>query len=209
MIDEGFVGGGGLLQSQSGHFQAAASSGDTAVGSSSSTSYITDPGYTTTNDPALTFIVPTGAVNFPDLSPLAASTTTTTFSVINYTSFGYVVQIFGSPPSNGSHTITAMSTLGASQAGNEQFGINLTANISPTTFGAAPDNGTPTFGYGSVTTGYNTANNFKYVSGDTIARASKSSGKTNYTISYIINTTTLTPGGQYSAHQQLICTGTY
>ena len=208
-IDESFIGGGGLINEQSTNFQSAESIGDAGVGLSSSTNYNSNSGYTTDNDPALTFFVSSTPATFTDLSPLAASTATSTFSVINYTSFGYVVQAFGSPPSNNGHTITAMSTLGPSQAGTEQFGMNLVHNISPINFGADPNNGSPVFGYGAAASGYNTANNFKYVSGDTIASAARSSGKTNYTISYILNATALTPGGQYTAQQELICTGTY
>jgi hypothetical protein len=77
-----------------------------------------------------------------------------TFSVLNYTSYGYVVQIFGDPPTNGTHTIVPMSTTGASQISEEQFGINLVANTVPSSIGANPDNGQ--FGFGSVESNYNT-----------------------------------------------------
>jgi hypothetical protein len=91
--------------------------------------------------------------------------------------------------------------------GIEQFGINLVANTLPISFGANPDNGQ--FGFGSVASGYNTPNNFRYVNGETIASASKDSGITNYTISYIVNVAPLTAGGTYTANQALVVTGTY
>ncbi|MFI5240576.1 MAG: hypothetical protein ACHQUB_02615 [Candidatus Saccharimonadia bacterium] len=208
-VDESFIGGGGLINENSSNFSAAESIGDAGIGLSNSTSYISNSGYTTDNDPALSFYVSSTPVTFTTLSPLTAATATSTFSVVNYTSWGYVVQIIGNTPSYVGHSIPAMGTLGPSQVGTEQYGINLVANISPISFGSNPDNGTPVFGYGQAATGYNTANNYKYASGDTIANAPKSSGKTNYTISYIMNVTNVTPGGVYTTQQQLICTGTY
>ena len=62
---------------------------------------------------------------------------------------------------------------------------------------------------GAAASNYNTANNFRYNGGETIASAPKTSGQTNYTISYIVNAATTTPGGSYSGNQTLVCTGTY
>jgi hypothetical protein len=205
-IDESTIGAGGLTQENSSNFQAGEFIGDLAVGSSSSTNFQLNAGYDTTSDPALTFIIGS-SVNFNDFSPTAAATATSTFQVIDYTSYGYVVQIMGTAPTNGGHVITPMSTTGVSQAGVEQFGINLVANSSPTTVGADPNNGL--FGVGEASTNYNTANHYRYVSGETIADGPKSSGSTIYTISYIVNATSLTPGGKYTSQQTLVCTGTY
>ena len=207
-LDESFLGNGGLLNSSSTNYQLGNSSvGDTAVGESSSSSFQTNAGSTTTGDPALSFSIDTPTANFGSFSPSAAATATSTFEVSNYTSYGYVVQILGNAPSNGAHTLAAMSSTGPSQAGTEQFGINLVANTSPVSVGANPDHGQ--FGFGSAASNYNTSNNYRYVSGETIATAPKSSGVTLYTISYIINVNSLTPGGQYSGNQVLVCTGTY
>jgi hypothetical protein len=206
-IDESNVGDSGLLQSSSANYQLNDSIGDTAAGSSASSNFQIESGSKTTGDPALAFEVNDSAVNFPVFSPATAAVATSTFQVSNYTSYGYVVQILGTPPTSGPHTITAMSTAGASQAGTEQFGINLVANTSPTSVGANPDHGQ--FGFGSAAGNYNTANNYRYVSGDTIATAPKSSGVTLYTISYLVNVNSRTPGGNYISPQTLICTGTY
>jgi hypothetical protein len=145
--------------------------------------------------------------NFGTLTATQARTAVATFSVINYTTYGYVVQIFGDPPTFDSHTIDAMSTLGTSSPGTEQFGINLVANTSPSSFGSNPDNGQ--FGFGSVASNYSVANEFYYQNGDVIAQASKDSGLTHYTISYLVNVESLTPGGTYAANQTLVVTGTY
>lgn len=207
-FDESSLGGGGLIQSNSSSFQSAGDSiGDTAVGNSASANFQTEAGNTTTSDPTLTFAVSNGSANFGSFTASGASVTTSTFQVSNYTSYGYAVQIIGNPPSNGNHTITAMASTGPSQAGVEQFGINLVANTSPSSVGANPDHGQ--FGFGSATANYGTSNNYRYVSGETIATSPKSSGVTTYTISYIVNVKPLTPGGQYTGNQTLICTGTY
>jgi len=54
-----------------------------------------------------------------------------------------------------------------------------------------------------------TTNEYRYVSGETIAFAPKDSGKTTYTMSYIINVNSFTPPGQYTTDQTLVVTGTY
>jgi hypothetical protein len=206
-IDESTIGAGGLAQENSANYQAGEFIGDLAVGSSASSNFQLNAGYDTTSDPALTFIVNTAGMNFNDFSSTAAAVTTSTFQVIDYTSYGYVVQILGTPPTNGSHVISPMSSTGVSQAGVEQFGINVVANTSPTNVGTDPSNGL--FGVGEAATNYNTANHYRYVSGETIADGPKSSGSTIYTISYLVNVTSLTPGGQYTSNQTLVCTGTY
>lgn len=206
-FDEPSAGTDGLFNSSSTNYQTLQSSGSDVIGNSSSTNLQVQAGSTTTADPTLSFAVLTYNSAFGSFSPTVASTTTSTFSVVDYTSFGYAVQIIGTPPTNGSHSITPMSTTGTSSPGTEQFGINLVANTLPAVFGANPDNGS--FGFGTAATNYNTANNYRYVSGETIASAPKSSGETIYTISYMVNVSSITPGGQYSSNQSIICTGTY
>lgn len=205
-FDESLVGGSGLTSESSPNFQAGESIGDIAVGDSNSTNYQINSGYTTTGDPALAFYV-NSATNFGDFSPSLTAVATSTFQVLNYTSYGYIVQIMGTTPTNGSHVIPGMASTGPPTIGTEQFGINLVANTSPITFGADPANAI--FGVGVAATNYNTANNYRYVSGETIAQGPKSSGLTTYTISYIVNVKSTTPGGQYTSNQTLVCIGTY
>lgn len=203
-IDESFIGGGGLIEESSTNFKAGESIGDLGVGDSSSANYQSSSGYTTTNDPALSFAVNTSSISFGALSTSATATGTSTFSVINYTSYGYVVQTIGAPPSTGNYVLAGMNPAGPSQVGVEQYGINLRANTSPSTFGADANGG-----FGIAAVNYNTPNNFRYVAGEVIASAPKSSGQTDYTISYIVNASTTTAGGSYSGRQELVCTGTY
>jgi len=206
-IDESSVGAGGLIQENSAHYQAGEFIGDLAIGNSASSNFQLNAGFDTTGDPALTFIVDNSGINFGNFSPTNATVTTSTFQVIDYTSYGYVVQITGTPPTNGGHVIAPMSTTDVSQAGTEQFGINVVHNSSPVSFGADPDNGL--FGVGEASTNYSTADHYRYVSGETIADGPKSSGNTIYTISYLVNVASHTPGGQYTSSQTLVCTGTY
>lgn len=206
-FDESTVGSGGLIQSNSANFQASNASGDLAVGNSASSNFQVESGSKTTNDPTLAFAINTADANFGSFSASAPTTATATFSVANYTSFGYVVQIVGTPPTNGTHVIDPMTSTTTSQTGIEQFGVNVVANTLPVSVGANPNNGQ--FGFGEAAPNYNTSNSYRYVSGDTIAKAPKSSGLTTYTLSYLINVDSLTPGGQYKSDQTLIVTGTY
>jgi hypothetical protein len=207
-FQETSLGGTGVLNSQSANYQTLGTAGGIlGVGNSASNNYQVNAGNITTNDPALAFSVNNYNVSFGNFSAGTTATATSTFSVLDYTSYGYVVQIIGAPPTNGSHQLPGMGSTAPSQAGTEQFGINLVANTSPSNFGANPDHGQ--FGFGSAATNYGTLNNYRFVSGETIASAPKSSGQTIYTISYIVNVNSLTLGGQYTSSQTLICSGTF
>ena len=201
------LGGVGLLDTQSANYQATGSGAVLGIGNQVGTAFQFNAGHLTTGDPALSFAITDATADFGPFSAAVATTSTTTFEVINYTSYGYIVQVYGNPPRNGSFEIDAMSSTGPSQTGTEQYGINLVANTSPVSLGANPDNGQ--FGNGAASTNYDTPNNYRYVSGETVANAPEPSGKTIYTISYIINAAALTPGGQYTANQTIIVTGTY
>ena len=206
-FDESTVGSGGLIQSSSANFQGSNASGDLAIGNSASENFQVESGSQTTNDPTLKFAINTADANFGSFSASAPTVATATFSVANYTSYGYVVQIVGTPPTNGSHVIDPLPIAATSQTGIEQFGVNLVANTLPVSVGANPNNGQ--FGFGEAAPNYDTSNSYRYVSGDTIAKAPKSSGLTTYTLSYLVNVDSLTPGGQYTSDQTLIVTGTY
>lgn len=206
-FDESSIGSGGMVQSGSPNYSVTSGLSDVGVGNTASPNYQVNVGSHTPRDPFLTFAITSSGADFGTLSATSTATATATFTVSNYTTYGYVVQIFGSPPTNTNHTLTAMSTRGPSQVGIEQFGINLVANTSPASFGANPNNGQ--FGYGSIMSNYATPNEYYYATGATIAHADKDSGQTIYTLSYIVNVTPLTAGGQYTTNQTIIVTGTY
>jgi hypothetical protein len=212
-IDESFIGPGGNLESNSTNYQldpGQSSVGNSGgVGESSSTNHTAQAGSTTTADPRLSCSVNTSSLNFGALSTSATVSSTATFSVLNYTSYGYNVSLIGSPPSNGSHALDALSSNSASIIGTEQFGLNLKDNATPNIGTEPVQVPSSTFSFGGPTSNYGTADSFRYVAGEAVATAPKSSGQTDYTVSYIINTAVTTPGGKYSGNQALLCTGTY
>jgi hypothetical protein len=201
------LGASGLYGSQSANYQTEQALGILGLSTSASSNLQIQAGNVTTGDPSLTFSVNSTSVDFGYFSATSASTTTATFQVLDYSSYGYIVQIYGNAPSHNGTQITPMATAGPSVPGTNQFGINVVANTSPSSLGANPNNGQ--FGYGQAASGYNTSNSYKYVSSDVIAQGPKSSGTTIYTISYIINVNELSAGGSYSGSQTLICTPTY
>lgn len=212
-IDESSIGPGGNLESTSSGFRLEA--GQQAVGNggavnAASTTFQTQGGNVTASEPRLICVVDAAAINFGAFSPGSTQTATATFRVLNYTAYGYSVNIIGPPPQMGGYTLIGMNPSGPSQVGTEQFGINLVANTSPSNIGAfpqqIPDN---TFSFGDATPNYITPNTYRYISGESIAFAPKSSGETAYTISYIVNVSAQTPGGTYRGNNVILCTGTY
>lgn len=206
-IDESSVGTSGTMNSRSANFGAYETTSDVAAGEAASPNYQLHAGSNTTAAPRLSFTVNSSNTTFGQLSPTTTATGTATFSVLNYTTYGYVVQVVGDPPSQGDRKIPGMNILGPAEAGIEQFGINLVANTSPKSLGANPDNGA--FGYGSLTSNYSSPNKYYYQKGDIIAQAPRDSGITNYTISYVMNVSPMTPGGYYTSNQTLVVVGTY
>ncbi|MDN5275391.1 MAG: exported protein of unknown function [Candidatus Saccharibacteria bacterium] len=206
-LDETTVGSGGLIQSSSTNFKTSNAVNDLAVGNATSANFQVEAGSQTTHDPTLSFDIQNMDVNFGKFSASTPAVSSATFSVKNYTSYGYVVQLVGNAPTNGTHVINPLGSTTASLPGTEQFGVNLVANTSPQSIGANPQNGA--FGFGEIAPSYSTANMFRYVSGETIALAPKSSGETLYTLSYLVNVDNLTPGGIYTSNQTLIVTGRY
>lgn len=204
---EPLVGGIGSTGSSSASFQSRSAGATIGVGTSSDSTSQVEAGHVTTPNPALAFGIINDNVNFSTFSPTTTSTATSSFEVSDYTSFGYIVQIFGTPPTNGATTITPLSSNAIPQVGINQYGINLVANNEPITFGANPNFGQ--FGFGSIAANYNIPNSYRFDSGDEIAYSAKSSGLTLYTISYIVNVSSLDPGGQYVATQNIVCTATY
>lgn len=220
-----FDSGGAVDTTCSTSYCAAQTLGDTTIGNSASTNYQVQAGYNVSRQPSLQFMVNTASVNVGVLSTTATTTATATFSVESYLSSGYAVETISPPPQNGSYTMAAPSTPTASQVGTEQFGINLVGNCisggvvatscSSPNFGSNPVQvPNSSFSYGvaahnSSSDYYNTTGYFMYKNGDTIATSNKSSGQTDYTISYIYNISNLTPAGTFIMNQQLVAVPTF
>ncbi|HVS58177.1 MAG TPA: hypothetical protein VHD60_00355 [Candidatus Saccharimonadales bacterium] len=217
-VNEVFFGSGGQLNAcstGSTGYCAKESAGETTVGNTKSTNYQAQAGFNTDRTPYLQFIVNNASVDLGVLSAGAPQTATATFSVKAYLSDGYVVTTASDPPVNGSYTMKTITSPYTVDTSKEQFGINLAANNScgsglPASFGASPVQApSSTFSFGAAQTGYDTACQFRYNKGDTIAYSSSSSGETDYTMSYLFNITNLTPGGTYTMNHVLVATATY
>jgi hypothetical protein len=232
-VTESEVGGNGQFNSSSANYEinpntddGGSSLGESAVGNSSSTNYQSNAGFNTTAQPGLMLSVTSGAADLGLLSLGSANTATSTFYVRDYTSYGYTVQLVGSPPSSAGHSLTGITTGMCGQSygcasvnGTEQFGVNLVANTSPVSVGSIPicqaagfcygvsgDNSTGTYGTNRP---YTVDGRYRYVQGETVASGPKSSGETDYTITFMANQGNATPSGHYSGTIQVVATGTY
>ena len=135
---------------------------------------------------------------------------------------GYVITVNGPTLTSGGNTIPAITTAGgsASVKGTGQFGMNLKLN----TIAAAP--GFATLGSAEVAPSsngtdlrgqaigdYDTADTFKFVSGEAVAdSAFNTAGPTNaqiYTASYIVNVAGNQLAGTYTTTLTYICTPTF
>jgi len=212
-VTETQFGSGSALHDCSNSYCAKFSAGDTAVGRTSSTSYAALVGANTTDEPFLAVSVSGGTQNMGVLDDTHTGTATSTIQVITYLSSGYVVQMVGAPPSQGTHNLRVPLGTGGtpftSQQGAEQFGINFVANTAPS-MGANPiDEPGGATDTSVVTSNYGTANEFAYTDGDIVAENHNGNGETDYTMSMIINVSKVTPGGQYAGSYAAVVTPTF
>lgn len=208
-VNETQFGAGSGLQDCSDNYCAKTSLGDTGVGSTSSTNFTAYGGFNTASEPLLEIITSGG---IQDLGVLDTSTTATAsgqVKVRSYLSSGYVIEVTGNTPTQGTHNLTAMTTPTSSHAGAEQFGINFVANSNPSVGSDPAQVPNSTFSYGTVASDYSTANLFKYVSGDVVAQSSTATGETDYTMSLIINISNTTAAGHYSGAFSAVVVPTY
>lgn len=216
-IDRVFFGAGGELEACGTDYCAKQTAGEIAAGHIAGSAFRANAGFNVEREPYIAFSVAGGPQDLGYLSTIGMSYTTGTFAVKTYLANGYVVQIASDPPihsSNPAHQINPLATPTAPSVGTEQFGINLAANTTgcgmPADFGASPvqvpDN---TFSFGEVTDDYDDCGLFKYVKGDIIASSPRSTGETDYTVSFIYNIDELTADGQYEFSGTFVATSTY
>lgn len=187
------------LESCSDQYCAKASIGDMTEGGKSTGGTTSAAfGSITNSDPFLEVIVDPGVSNLGVLTTEQTASKTMNVRVRSYLSNGYMLQITGNPPKFGNHTLHTPSTPTASSPGTEQFAINAVANTSPN-IGAAPlQIPSEQISFGVVDDDYRTPNLFKYTSGDVVARSLTESGRTDYTISMIVNIYNSTPAGHFT-----------
>ncbi|MBC7581641.1 hypothetical protein H7097_02100 [Aeromicrobium sp.] len=221
-VDETFFGSGGELNACSTSYCTKQSAGETAVGNSSSANYQVQAGNNTFRDTSLELIVNATNIDVGQLTSTTTKVASATFSVKSYLASGYSVYTHSPGPKNTNRILSLLSTPSTSATGAEQFGINLVgnscpANTSPGGLGACssglgadplevPDS---TFAFGHASPGYDIPDSYKYADNDAIAYSNTSSGETDYTISYLYNVSSVTPGGSYVMNQSLVATSTY
>lgn len=167
----------------------------------------------TSIDPYLTFTVGQNTVSLtksgggnPDYNNTGYNqgTANTLAANTNGTS-GYTISYNGTTLTSGGNSIDAMATKTTSSTNTEQFGINLKNNATPDT-GAEP-----TGGSGTVSSDYNTVDQYRFIADTTtpLASASAATTTTTYTVSYITNVGQTTEAGDYSTTITYICTGNF
>lgn len=216
-VDRVFFGAGGELEACGTLYCAKQTAGEIAAGHVAGSAFRANAGFNIEREPYIAFSVAGGPEDLGYLSPLATSYTSGTFAVKTYLAHGYVVRVMSDLPTNTANPtqqINGLATPTAPQIGVEQFGINLVENTTGCGMAAnvganpvqVPDN---TFSFGTVEADYGTCGLFKYVKGDTIASSNRSTGETDYTVSFIYNIDALTADGQYNFNATFVATSTY
>lgn len=221
-IDETFFGSGGELNACSTSYCSKQSAGETAVGDSSSANFRIQAGNNTNRDNSLEMIVTGANIDLGQLTNTTTKVATGQFSVKSYLASGYAVYTHSPGPKNSNHILQLLGTPSASSTGTEQFGINLVANACPANtspsgpgacsggLGSDPVEVPDTsFSFGQAATGYDTADSYQYIDNSVIAYSNRSSGQTDYTISYLYNISPVTPGGTYTLAHVLVATSTF
>lgn len=168
-----------------------------------------------------------GTITFNQLfSPTSTTYALSQMAASTNAGQGYVITVNGATLTSGVNTITAMAAAAAPSVGTEQFGMNLKANLTTldgdggdTDFGAEITAASDAVDLkGQALTGYNTADVYKFVTGNAVANSAYDGtgnttlGPTNsqvYTSSYIVNVAGNTYAGTYTTTLTYICTPTF
>jgi hypothetical protein len=159
-----------------------------------------------------------GTISFNQLfSPTDTATTTSQMAASTNAGSGYAITVNGATLTSGSNTISAMAASAAGVKGTGQFGLNLKANTVATSNPAVGTEVAPaangTNYKGQAATDYNTVDNFKFVTGNTVANsANAGAGATDaqiFTVAYIVNVPGSQAAGTYTSTLTYICTPTF
>lgn len=159
-----------------------------------------------------------GNVAFDRLfSPTDTAIATSQMAASTNAGSGYAITINGPTLTSGANTIPAMAAAAAGLRGTGQFGMNLKLNTVSTSTPAVGTEVAPaangTNYRGEALVGYNTADTFKFVSGNSIADSGNGGlGGTDaqiFTTSYIVNVSGSQPAGTYTTTLTYICTPTF
>ncbi len=160
----------------------------------------------------------TGSVSFNQLfSPTDTATATSQMAASTNAGSGYIISVNGTTLTSGSNTIPAMASSTTGVRGTGQFGLNLKANTTATSNPAIGTEVAPaangTNYRGEAVGGYATVDNFKYVTGNTVADSANGGASGTdaqiFTVSYIVNVPGSQPAGTYTTTLTYICTPTF
>lgn len=162
-----------------------------------------------------------GVIAFNQLfSPTDTATSSSQMAASTNAGSGYTISVNGPTLTSGTNTIAGMSSAGLGVRGTAQFGMNLKANTvltstTPVGIEVAPApsvSGTGPY-RGQASTGYDVVDNFKFVTGDTVAKSDYTTAGASdaqiYTVSYIANVPGSQPAGTYTTTLTYICTATF
>ena len=199
---------GASLDSCSGSYCAKATIGSLTGDEASSQNYTSSFGPVATGgEPMLDVLVEPGISQLGELATTKTSFKTMAIKVRSYLSGGYMLQIYGDPPSYQDHSLATTSSPAVSIPGVEQFGINVAANTIPESFGAQPAHLPSNEDASSLAEeNYKTPNRFMYQSGDVLAITRSESSEVHYTVSMVVNVAGSTPAGHYSGDYSAIIT---
>jgi hypothetical protein len=148
------------------------------------------------------------SVNFGTFSSAATSSGTSVMAVSTNGVSGYAITVNGSTLTcsscSGSPTIAALASQTASSIGTAQFGLNLKANTTPSVGANVSGSGS-----GTATGNYGTADQYRFVTGDSVASAAAASNANTFTTSYIVNVPGSQAAGTYTATMTYIATATF
>lgn len=150
----------------------------------------------------------TDGTYFTDMGNLSEDTTLTAQSQMaagtNATA-GFVISVNGTSMTAGTNVINEMDTPGSSEAGANQFGINLVENPQ-TGVGLNPEG---TWANAQPTANYSQPDIFKYTPGDVIAESTNVSLMKKFTVSYIVNVSPSLRAGVYTTTINFIASGRF
>jgi hypothetical protein len=148
------------------------------------------------------------SVDFGTFSSSSTSSGTSVMAASTNGVSGYSITVNGSTLTcsacSGTPTIAALSSQTAASTGSAQFGVNLKDNATPDV--GAEVSGT---GSGAASSNYGTADQYRFVTGDSVATAAAATNANTFTVSYVVNVPGSQAAGSYTATMTYICTATF
>lgn len=139
-------------------------------------------------------------IGLGNLSRTVTSTATSQFVTGSNAISGFHVNVYGPTMTSGNNVIPALTAPTSSETGKSQFGINLTANSSPSLGSAQSGPGSAI-----VLPDYDNANQFMYRDTDAVVSSASRSDWNKFTVSYITNVHKDQAPGVYSTTLTYIC----